>query len=81
MKKPSHGPSDDDIFKAYMNRGGNSAGYKWNEHQYFIKAMEDLHRNQQDRMAKVSQVLCSPATAVDLLNFLNKLSLVSVFVC
>jgi len=55
--KPSRGPSDDDIFMSYMNRGGsNAAGHhKWNEHQYFVKAMEDLHRSQQNKMAKVSQ--------------------------
>jgi len=47
-------PSDDDVFTAYMNRGG-SGSHNWNEHQYFVKAMEDLHRSQQDKMAKVSQ--------------------------
>lgn len=67
MKKPSHGPSDDDIFMAYMNRGGagNAAGHhKWNEHQYFVKAMEDLHRSQQDKMTKVSSPSVTASTPV-----------------
>ena len=51
LKKPSHGPEHDDILSAYMNR---SSGHGWNEHQYFVKAMEDLHRSQQDKMARVS---------------------------
>ena len=54
LKKPSHEASDDDVLKAYMNRGGNAGSHKWNEHQYFVRAMDDLHRNQQDKMAKVS---------------------------
>lgn len=53
VKKPSHGPSDDDVFRAYMDRGGSSNRHSWNEHQYFVKAMEDLHRSQQDKMAKI----------------------------
>jgi len=51
VKKQSHGPSNDDLFRAYMDRGGNS--HRWNEHQYFAKAMEDLRRSHQDKMAKV----------------------------
>jgi len=39
-----------------MDRGGSSNRHSWNEHQYFVKAMEDLHRSQQDKMAKVSSV-------------------------
>ena len=54
LKKPSRGPSDDDVFQAYMNRGGS---YKWNEHQYFVKAIDDLSRVHQDKMAKVSSEL------------------------
>jgi len=60
VKKPSHGSSDDDVFQAYINRGGSGSSHKWNEHQYFVKAMEDLHRSQQDKMTKVSLCVHSP---------------------
>lgn len=54
MNKPFHGPTDDDVFRAYMDRGGSNGRHGWNEHQYFSRAMEDLHRSQEDKMAKVS---------------------------
>jgi len=50
--KPFHGPTDEDVLRAYMDRGSNR--HRWNEHQYFVKAMEDLHHSHEDKMAKVS---------------------------
>lgn len=43
-----------DPLSAYMNRvGGGRGGHKWNEHDYYVKAMNDMHLHHQDKMAKV----------------------------
>lgn len=45
-------PVRNDPLSAYVNRIGG-AGRGWNEHEYFVKATEDMHRNHQEKMSKV----------------------------
>jgi hypothetical protein len=50
-------PVTDDTFSAYVNRiGGKRAantGHKWNEHDYYMKAMDDMKRHHEDKINKV----------------------------
>lgn len=50
-------PVADDVLSAYVSRTGGkraaNSGHKWNEHDYYMKAMEDMRRHHEDKINKV----------------------------
>jgi hypothetical protein len=72
-------PVADDVLSAYVSRNGgkraDNGGHKWNEHDYYMKAMEDMRQHHENKINKVrdfaapaivinaqnrSSVICSP---------------------
>ena|SRR6218665_2650863 len=60
-EKPKKNTKNDD-FTEYVNQP--MAGHKWNEHEYYVKAKNDMRKHHHDKVAKVFLRL-------DIINILN----------